>query len=395
MERKKVASILAPIALIAATPSTGRADPIRLRGDAIAEARAPAGLVVLQGEDRARPWVSAEGLVWAGAGNPVSPDATADVHVLAVRLRDPRGLGEVRGGRFVFATGAIRPVLIDGLSGIAHAPWGSSVELTAGAPVVPRFATRPYEVVVGGRIAQTLASRATIGGSYVQERSHAELAREEAGLDFAAVPASAIDLAGRAAYDLTSPGIAEALATASARSQSLRVEIFATHRSPSRLLPATSLFSVLGDFPSEAVGSTVRWLAAPRLDLFATAAGQAAGGDLGGNVSTRALLRLDDSGDKSIGAELRREHVSTARWTGARVVWSSPIAGHFRASSELELVVPDEPHGRGAVWPWALGALSWRASEWEIAGAVEAASTPEHTFETDAIVRLSRVLEIR
>ncbi|MEO8877938.1 MAG: hypothetical protein ABI461_20260, partial [Polyangiaceae bacterium] len=220
------------------------ADPIRLRGDALAETQAPAGLVVLQGEDKLRPWVNAEALVWAGA----RPDATADVLVLSVRLRAPHGLGEVRAGRFVFTTGAIRPVQIDGVSGLARAPWGSSVEAMVGTPVASRMAPSLYDWIAAGRVAQAVTDKSVIGFSYVQDRDHAEIANHEVGADFSAVPLKWLDVAARGTYDLTSPGIADALISASARDGDVRVEGFATHRSPSRLLPATSLFSVLGDF---------------------------------------------------------------------------------------------------------------------------------------------------
>ena len=43
---------------------------------------------------------------------------------------------------------------------------------------------------------------------------------------------------------------------------------------------ATSLFSVLGDFPSTSAGGTIRWRAAPRLELLGTGAGLQAGGEL-------------------------------------------------------------------------------------------------------------------
>src|SRR5207247_1994092 len=99
-----------------------RAEPLRLRADAVGEARAPVGLFILQGEDKKYPYVDAETLVWTGAR--ADPTATlgwagtqtrpsADVLVLTVRLREPRGFGELRGGRFIFSTGAIRPVQID------------------------------------------------------------------------------------------------------------------------------------------------------------------------------------------------------------------------------------------------------------------------------------------
>jgi cytidyltransferase-like protein len=91
-----------------------------LRADAVAETQAPAGLVVLQGQDKVRPWFDAEGLVWAGSRSYPNADATADVLVLSMRLREPHGWGELRAGRFVVAAGAIRPVQIDGASALGR-----------------------------------------------------------------------------------------------------------------------------------------------------------------------------------------------------------------------------------------------------------------------------------
>jgi len=372
--------------------SNARAEPLRLRADAVAETQSPAGLIVLQGHDDVRPWIGAEALVWAGA----KPDATGDVLVLSVRLREPHGYGELRVGRFVLATGAILPVQIDGAEAVGRAPWGSSMETFAGLPVAPRFGPRAYDWLAGGRIAQTIASRATLGVSYIQRREYGEISDEEVGADFAAAPASWFDVAAHGSYDLTSPGISEARAAAAARFEPWRVEFFASQRSPSRLLPATSLFSVLGDFPSQTVGGTVRWRAAPRLDLLVDGAGQSVGGELGGNGWVRASLRLDDRGDGNLGIEVRRADVSTAQWTGVRAIGALPLGRGFRYSTEIEVVGPDHPDGRGVFWPWGLLALSWRSrAGWDVAGAVEASSTPAHRYEADALVRLSRTLEIR
>jgi hypothetical protein len=366
------------------------AEPLRLRADAIAESRAPAGLVVMQGEDRGR-WIDAEALVWTGTKN----DATGDVMVLSVRLREPHGLGEVRGGRFVIATGAIRPVQIDGVSALVRAPSGTSVESFAGMPVVPRFGYQSYDWVAGGRVAQTIASMATVGISYVQRRDRANVANEEVGADAAFVPVPWLDLAARGAYDLVDPGLADATASAAARSKDVRVELFASQRSPSRLLPATSLFSVLGDYPSRQLGSTVRWNAAPRLDVLVSGAVQSVGDGTGGNGWVRANLRLDDRGNGTVGGELRRNDVATAKWTGMRGIVTQALGGGFRYSTELEIAVPDDSRGRGSVWPWGLVALSWRSRHgWEVAGAVEAASTPEHRYESTALARIGRTFEV-
>jgi hypothetical protein len=375
---------------------TANSDPLLLRADALAESQPPVGLVVLQGQDKIRPWIDAEGLVWAGA----KPSVTGDVLVLTVRLREPHGFGEVRGGRFVVTTGAVRPVQIDGGWIIGRTPWGLSLEAFGGAPVVPRFGPRAYDWLVGARLAQSVFSWGKVGFSYVQRREDGEISNEEVGVDLAAAPARWFDLAARAAYDLTSPGIAEARVSTATRFDAWRVEVFAAQTSPSRLLPATSLFSVLGDFPSQTLGSTVKWKAAPRLDVLGVGAAQAVGDELGYNASLRTLLRLDDRGVGSLGLELRRQDVSTAQWSGVRGTATQPLGRGFRFSTEVEIAAPDHPDGHGSVWPWGLMAFAWRPTTqwgkgWETAAAIEAASTPVHRYETNALIRLSRTLEIR
>lgn len=375
--------------LVAARPA--KAEPLRLRADAIAETQSPAGLVVLEGRDKSRPWLDAEGIVWAGA----NPDAAADIMVLAFRLREPSGLGELRGGRFVFTTGAIRPVHIDGVSGLLRAPWGSTLEAAAGVPVTPGFGARLYDFMAAGRAAQTLFSRATLGVSYVERRAQGDLANQELGGDAALVATDFLDFAGRGAYDVLSSGLAEASGSAAARIDPIRVELFSTYRSPSRLLPATSLFSVLGDFPSQTTGASIRWYAAPRLDFWATGAGQLVGGEMGGRGSLRSVLRLDDRGAASVGLELSRQDVSTARWSGVRATSAQPIGKSLSLTTELEVAVPDDS-SRGSVWPWGLLALAWTSGTgWEAAAAVEAASTAEHRGEINGLFRLSHSLALR
>jgi hypothetical protein len=385
------AAIVASVASGMCLASVARAEPLRLRADALAETQgsaSPAGLVVLQGEDAMRPWISAEGLVWAG-----TPSLTGDVLVLAVRLREPHGYADARAGRFVLATGAVHPVQIDGAHVIARAPWGSAVETFGGVPVVPRFGARSYDWLVGGRVAQTVASTLTLGLSYVQRREDGEIANEEVGADVALAPARWLDVAAFGAYDVTSPGVAEARVSAAARWADWRFELFGSQISPGRLLPATSLFSVLGDLPSQTVGATARWRAAPRLDLLASGAAQDVAGGAGGNGWLRATLRLDDRGNGTLGLELRRVDVPDAQWTGVRAIAALPLGKSFRYSSEIEIVVPDHPDGRGAAWPWGLSALTWRSLDgWEVAGALEASSTPQQRYEADALVRLSYAL---
>jgi hypothetical protein len=383
----------APLTLLVASSlcatSTARGDPLRLRGDAIAEARAPAGLVVLQGEDRQYPWVHAEGLVWAGARS----DLTADVLVLSLKLRAPRGWGDLRVGRFVFSTGAIRPLSIDGVSAIVRAPWGLSAEAFTGIPVVPRLGGSLRDHSAGGRIAHTVTSRAVVGLSYLDERSRGRLANQELGADFALAPSASLDIAARGAYDVLSPGIADGLVSAALRAGDFRFELFGTHRSPSRLLPATSLFSVLGDYPSQTLGGTVRWNAAPRLDLLFTGAGQDIGGRFGGFATARGTLRLDDRGAGTLGVELRRQDVVSTRFTGFRVVASEPLGERLRLSTEIELAVGDA-WTNATTWPWALAALAFRPGKgWEAAGAIEAGATPKYAFEWNGLLRVARALE--
>jgi hypothetical protein len=389
-----VAVAVAVCGLAWASPSEAQA--LRLRGDALtdtqSEAKSPTGLVVLQGEDKLRPWLDVEGLVWAGT----KPSLTGDVLVLAMRLREPHGYGELRVGRFVVATGAIFPVQLDGAEILGRAPWGSTAEVFGGAPVVPRFGPRAYDWLTGIRLAQHVATKMTMGFSYVQRREYGDVSNEELGADLAAAPVRWLDVAAKGAYDLTSPGIADGRVSAAVRVEAFRVELFASEQSPGRLLPATSLFSVLGDFPSEMVGGTVRWAAAPRLDVLGSGAGQLVGGELGMNAWIRSTLRLDDSGKASVGFEVRRVDVSSARWTGFRAIGAQPLGHGLRASSEIEIAVPDDPNGRGSAWPWGLIALAWRSTDgWEVAAAAEAASTPEYRYEVNALARISRALVVR
>jgi hypothetical protein len=224
--------------------------------------------------------------------------------------------------------------------------------------------------------------------SYLQRRSGDGISDEAVGADLAAA-LRWLDVAARTTYDITSPGISDATVSAAVRAGDFRFEAFASDRSPSRLLPATSIFSVFGDFPSQSVGGSIHWKAAPRLDLWLTGAGQSVGGVYGGNGSARALLKLDDRGDGSLGAEVRRQDVSTARWTGLRATATKRFLRTLRGNVELELVVPDDS-SKGAAWPWGLVSLGWRPStRWEVAGALETASTPVHEFELNALVRLS------
>ena len=380
------------LVLALALPAAASADPLRLRSDAFVAAEPPVGLLTLQGSDRQRGWLDTEALVWVGADE-IDDEGEGDVLVVTARLRDPEGRGELRLGRFVAATGAIRPVHIDGASARGRAGWGSEVELFGGAPVVPHFGVDANDWVIGSRISHRADGVGSIGVSYVHLRDDGDLADEELGIDAASRPLPWLDVAARAALDLVHPGLADAHLSAAARRKAWRFELFGARRSPSRLLPATSIFAALGDVASDEIGGGARWRAAPRLDVWASLAYRSVGDDDGASAGARALLRLDDKGAGALALELRRNQLPGSSWTGIRGTARVPLPGlDLAASSELELVVPDDSMGRGAVWPWALVALAYKPSpSWEASAAVEARATPESVWAVDGLLRLTRM----
>jgi hypothetical protein len=372
------------IAAILAAAAPAAAEPLRLRGDALATAQSPTGLLVLEAGDRARSWLDAEALVWTGVGD----EAEADALVVMVELRDPAKRGAVRLGRHVVSAGGLRPLHLDGGSLRARLPHRFDVEGFAGLPVVPRLGSRAYDWAVGGRVSRPLGA-ARLGLAWLERRDRGALHTHELAAD-GSWQRGAFDLGASGALDLIATGLAEARLSASRRWRAVRAEAFAIHRSPAHLLPATSLFSVLGDVPSRLVGGDVRWRAAPRLDVGGSAGLRFLDGEVGEDLAARATLRLDDRGAGSLGVELRREGAIDGGWTGIRGFGRVPLRPRWSAATELELAVPDEPGTRGAVWPWALGAIAWRPSAWELAGAVEASSSPEHRWRVDAMVRVTR-----
>jgi hypothetical protein len=387
--------LVAPAAALLFTivPDRTYAQPLRLRGDALVQTRSPVGLVVLRGEDQLKPWVDAETVTWMGVsgmgGSSVGPDAfTGDVLTLSVRMRDAKTGSEMRAGRMIVTTGAVRPVHLDGARGLVRVFGGTTLEAFGGAPVARRFDYATFDWAAGGRLAQSVGDVFTVGGSYLQRRSAGRPADEEAGADAAFTPAPWLTAAGRVAFDLLTHGPSDALASLSAQKDDVRGEVFTTHRSAGRLLPSTSLFSVLGDYAATSTGTTFRWRAFPRLELLATGSAQFQGDELGGQGLARATLALDDEWEGSLGAEIRRVDFGGARWTGARAIVGLPLTARFRFASELELVVPDRPDARGTVWPWALGAVAWRPRpEWDVAIGVEGSSGPLDRFETHALAR--------
>jgi hypothetical protein len=360
----------------------------RLRGDAYFAAADPiAGLLVLTGESAYRSWLSAETVVWLGTG-----EHRGDVMIILVRARTPDGYGEVRVGRLLLTAGALRPIHLDGIDATARAPWGGSLELFGGVPAVADLQPRDYDWAVGGRVAQRLGTYATTGLSYAQTRRRGAVEIEELGVDATVTPTRWLDAAFTGALDAQTWKLSDARVALSAHFSSLRLELFAARRSPSHLLPATSLFSTLGDVPSQRVGGSVFWHAAPRLDVLGEGAVESLGGELGAQGMLRTTLRLDDHGDSALGLEVRRQSVPDASWTGVRGTARLRLTRVLGASTEIELAAPDDPRGRGVVWPWALLALRFLpVPRWELAGALEVGASPTAVSEVSGILRLSYV----
>jgi hypothetical protein len=363
--------------------ATASAEPLRLRADALAETASPVGLLVLSSDGAVRPWLSAEAVVWLGTDG-----GEALVIALRARLLDDRVLARL--GRFVAAVGAVRPVHVDGLAATVRLPWRFEAEVFGGMPVAPGLSGRGWDWLVGGRLARRLGDWGSAGIAYLHRRDHGRLSSEELGLDAGAAVGERSDLAGRLAWDLASPGLAEVHLTASRRFRKWRGELHGGYRSPSHLLPATSLFAVIGDLSSWRSGAGVTFWAAPRLDLTADATALVLDEHVALEATLRARLRLDAKGEGALGAELRRGD----GWTGVRGTSRLPLVNALTLAMEVELAVPDEPAGRGSVWPWGLVALSWRRGPWDAAVAVEASASPEHRRRLDVLAQLARRWEL-
>lgn len=371
--------------LAAQVPATG---PVtyRLQGDALALSRAPTGIFALSGDGRVAQGVTAEALIWAGVN-----DAELDALVATLELRHPDGLGELRAGRMILGVGALLPVHFDGLMGRIRAPWGTSLEAFAGAPVVPRFAYRGGDWYAGGRLAQRFGTFGRIGVAYGHRTDDTSIADQEVALDGVVTPTDDVDVATRVAYDISGRGVSEAEVTTAYRWRPLRFSAVARHRSPARLLPATSIFSALGDTPSNMVIVGVDWRAAPRLRVFGHA-GARHTDDWGADLRLEAILALDDTGTDVVGLELVRSQIAESGWMGGRVYARATFLRLLTVSAEAELART----AAGDVWPWALAALRAMVTEQlELAAAVEASSTPEYEHVVQVIGRAGYTWSVR
>lgn len=366
-----------------------------LQSTAYGRADPGTALLMMQADGQAQKWISAEALVWGGYNDLASNKIDGDVLVMAIRMRDPGGHGQLRLGRFVVAPGALRPIQIDGADGLVRLPGDFRLEAFGGIPVAPQFDESRFNWTAGGRISRALGDWGAVGVAWASRREGGELSDQEIGVDGRISPADWLDMAGRMAYSVLSPGLAELLTSAVFHHAHWRTEAFYRQRSPSRFLPATSLFSVLGDVPSRLAGASFDDRLAPRLDLSSTAGVRFIGSSAGASLRLRLLLRLDDQGKGAIAVEGRREAAPDGNWTGVRLTARVPIIDQLVASTELELAAPDNARGRGKVWPWGLVGLTWEPSKsWEIAAAVQASASPQYSYRTDALVRVTHRLSL-
>ena len=86
-------------------------------------------------------------------------------------------------------------------------------------------------------MAQTVASRATLGVSYLLHQTEGERVTQEVGVDMAAMPAKYLDIAGKGAYDLLSDAVAEASFSTALRSFPWRLELFGSTGRPVACCP--------------------------------------------------------------------------------------------------------------------------------------------------------------
>jgi hypothetical protein len=373
--------------MLAIAVSPASADPYRLRADALASTQSPAGLLVLEGDAKASATTNAEAIVWTA-------NDTADVLVIALRARTKDGRVNGKVGRFVATLGALRPVHIDGAAGRVRLAKRFDVEAYGGMPVLSfehPMGERAWDWVAGGRVARRLGDYGSVGVAMLEQRDNARLATREVGVDAGVALDKHHDAATRLAYDLANPGIADAYASVIRRKDKWRGELYGGYRAASHLLPATSLFTVLGDTPSARGGMLVSGKVAPRLELASDMGLRGAADELGVLLAVRARLALDDTFKSALTGELRRDGVGEDAWTGARGAARIALPHSLTASTELELVVPDRDRMRGEVWPWALAALGYERGPWQAAAAVEASSSAQYTRRIDVLFSLTRL----
>lgn len=393
--RGVVWAALLALLLVSAARATARAQDgpggyVPVEADFLLSGRPTEGLLVLSSGYENDPLVDADAVVFMGAGE---DDTTGDVLTMSVGLREAHGLGQARIGRFILSTGAVRPVHMDGVRALARAPGGSTLELFGGLPVVPELGPRSFDWLAGGRVGQwLLKERVGLGASYIQRRDHGALDDEEIGADFTAMPLSWLALNGIASWDLVYEGLAEARLSAAASDGPSILQLIASHRVAARMLPATSLFSVVSNAPSTELALDGSARVYPRLDVGGALALEALDGDYGYRTTLRSVLHLADPGEGGgeIVAEASRRALGSDGWTAGTVSTRVPLLRWAQAHASLEVVLADHPRGRGALWPWSrIGATFAITPALQLAAAVGAKASPEATHEVQGMLRVS------
>ena len=219
---------------------------------------------------------------------------------------------------------------------------------------------------------------------------------EELGIDAGAAIDKRHDVGvKRGLRSRPNPGLAEVGVSASRRRGAVRTEAYARHRAASHLLPATSLFSVIGDVPSQRAGGVVTWRAAPRLDLIADLAVRRIDDDFGEELVARARLRLDERGTSLLMRRApahRRRRLRVDRGARRRADRAAPrVRGQHRARARGPR--RGSRAGRGV----AVGAVagSWAHGDWQAAIALEASASAEYRYRVDGLVQLARRWSLR
>jgi hypothetical protein len=392
MQAPRAAAHAAAFCMIAAwlAGARARADGpvVPIGTDVLLQGRPAEGLIVLHSGYTNSAVVDADALVFVGAD---SSNVSGDVLTVSLNLREPNGWGSARVGRFILSTGAVRPVQMDGVSLLGRTKAGETLEVFGGVPVVPEFGPRSFDWLAGARVAQWLwGERLGVGASYVQQRDSGELAHDEAGADLTASPLPWLSLNAIGAWDLLSSGLAETTVRASAHGDDVWVQVFASRRVAARLLPATSLFSVISKAPTSELGSDVSWTAFPRLDVGGTIALEGLDAEAGYRVAVRSTLRLSDAGNADVRAEATRRELGGQGYTGCSLTSRMPLLRRVQGSTSFELVAPDHPGSGGTLWPWARVGATYLVSEhWTLAAAIGAKATPEISSQIYGLLRVS------
>jgi hypothetical protein len=229
-----------------------------------------------------------------------------------------------------------------------------------------------------------------LGTSFVERRQYGARIDQEVGADATAYPMRKLTLSGRFSYDLVSRGVSEVQANGAYGDVDQRIELFASVRSATLILPATSLFTVLSDAVSVQAGVSGRYRVAPRLRLGALAGYRGQGDQHGLRARAEATLWLDDEGTSAIEGALTRDGVAGQRWTGFRALMYRDLLEQVRVMAELELVRSDRDQGQGQLWPW--GRISGRyvfLEDFSVSVGAEGSASPQFVRLFQALVRLA------